>query len=290
MTKSNFETPYTVKYQDHAIRVLEIVPVTDPSQQSIIIVNPQAGHGRIDDFDKDQSLTACAMENTTGGVHVLDWKGATPLRAFENEVSLQQQLLTAIKATGSDNVHVVGLCQGGWVAALTATNHPGSIQKLTLVGTPIDTSFESLLTPAQKIPLSVYQGMVMMGGGVMKGEWMLKGWKEPNKAAHAAAELLPENDRFYQWYNKTQDLAGGWYLWAMRNIFINNKLPKMLDIKCPVNVVVGEKDEITPAQQTIAVQNNCSEDINIFRSSGGHLGLFMGRTSIREVWPKLFSG
>lgn len=288
IAKNTWATPYKITFEDHAIRVLEFRAVTNPLQQSVLIVNPQAGHGRIDDYKRGQSLTECTLNNTAGAVHVLDWKGATPFRAMENEVSLQNQLCDAIKATGSSNVHVVGLCQGGWVAALTATNHPDLIQQLTLAGTPIDTSFESLLTTAQKLPLAMYQGMVMMGGGVMRGEWMLKGWKWPNKEMHREAEKDPKNDHFYSWYNSTQDLAGAWYLWAMWNIFIKNNLPKMLDIKCPVNVVVGDKDDITPPAQTLAVQKNCSHEIKVYNTPGGHLGVFTGSRSINETWPELY--
>jgi poly(3-hydroxyalkanoate) synthetase len=130
--------------------------------------------------------------------------------------------------------------------------------------------------------------MVFWSGGVMKGSTMLKGWKEPNKAKHEEAEKLPENQHFYSWYNEPQDLSGAWYLWAIEHIFKGNKLPKMLDIKCPVNVVVGLKDPITPPAQAIAVQKNCSEKITVYTTKGGHIGLFISRRAIEDHWSKLF--
>jgi len=286
---NKWATPHKVIFEDFAIRVLEFRESN--LDQTILFVPPQAGHdseGTVEGIKKDRSLIQCALDNTTGGVYSIDWKGATYARMFENEKSLQDQVERAINATRSDNVHLVSICQGGWVSALLATNKPELVQKLTLVAAPIDTSFESLLKPAQETHIYWYHTAVMWGGGLMRGDWMLKGWKGPNKKLHEEAEKDPKNDDFYRWYNKTQDLAGGWYLWAIDNIFINNRLPDMLDIKCPVNVVVGLTDDITPPAQTLAVQKNCSHKIKVYEVNGGHFGAFGSEHAIHTVYPKLF--
>lgn len=280
-------TPYTVAYEDHAIRLLKFRDTN--KKQTSLFVPPQAGHKSwIADYDDSKSLVQCAMNNTEGGVYAIDWKSATRERSHESEIDLQNQLCEAIRQTKSKNTHVIGLCQGGWVAALTATRNPEPIQLLTLAGTPIDTSYDSILKQAQQTPFLFYKHMVILGGGVVKGDLMLAGWKLPNFFEHMKKERDPANKRFYEWYNETQDLAGIWYLWAIKNIFIENNLPEMLDIQCPVNVVVGKKDDITPPAQTLAVQKNCKHKIKVYESTGGHIGVFTGTDALANAWPALF--
>lgn len=278
-------TKYKVVLDHLAFRVLEFRESN--LDQTVLIANPQAGHGRLDDHDEGQSLAECALNSQEGGVYAIDWKSATHSRMFENEQDLQDQVQLAIAATRSDDIHLVGLCQGGWLSALVATNRPETVQKLTLAGAPIDTSFEGLLSPAGKVPLWQYRTMVMMSGGIVHGDWMLKCWKSPNAAHHAKEEKNPDNVHFYKWYNKTQNLAGAWYIWAIDNIFINNRLPEMLDIKCPVNVVTGNRDDITPPAQTLAIQKNCEQEISTYEVEAGHIGVFMSHKAM-DVWPKVF--
>ena len=276
-------------YQDKAL-IVRMFREPLEGFHNTLVVPPQAGHESwIASFDKDQSLIGCCKKYTKGGVFAIDYIGADLSRTLENEKDLQSQILTAIGSTGSKAaVHVVGLCQGGWASAMTATSAPESIDLLTIAGTPIDTSFESILTPAQKMPISVYDLMIASGGGLVHGDWMLENWMKPDLKAHKAADKLPENARFYKWYYNTQNLASGWYRWAIENIFIGNKLPEILDIKCKVMVVVGDKDPITPPEQTIAIENNCDGPVSVHRTPGGHLGVFMGTRAINEVWPKVF--
>jgi len=187
-------------------------------------------------------------------------------------------------------LHVVGLCQAGWVSALAATHNELSFGTLTLAGTPIDTSFESIITPAQKVPFFFYQAAVIKGGGLMRGAQMLEWWRSGKESEHASMEKLPESKRFYEWYNAPQDLAAKWYLWAVRTIFINNDLLEMLSLRMPVNCVVAEEDDITPPDQTLAVQHRCSHMCKVYRAKGGHIGLFMSKAAIKETWPRVFQG
>jgi len=36
-------------------------------------------------------------------------------------------------------VHLIGLCQGGWLCAMFAARFPGKAQSLVLAGAPVDT-------------------------------------------------------------------------------------------------------------------------------------------------------
>ena len=76
-------------------------------------------------------------------------------------------------------VHLVGLCQGGWMSAMSASRFPDKIRSLVLAGAPIDTDAGDgpIKRLAHQLPMSAYRDLVAAGGGRMLGEVMLAGWK-----------------------------------------------------------------------------------------------------------------
>jgi poly(3-hydroxyalkanoate) synthetase len=61
-------------------------------------------------------------------------------------------------------------------------------------------------------------------------------------------------------------------------------------ISCPLNLLAGETDHITPPPQVFALAGAVStppKHITQRTTSGGHLGLFMGREALREHWPPI---
>lgn len=286
----NWFTPLAKVFEDHAI-ILYCARGNIAGEITTLIVPPQAGHqSDIADHDEHKSLVQASLRDTKGGVFVISWKSATLSRVWENEKDLQRQLITAIEQTRSDTLHVVGLCQGGWVVALAQTNYPEHFNEITIAGAPIDTSFEGIISPAGKVWFPVYQGIVAMGWGLIYGKWMLKNWENGKKEFHAEQRKRPEKKTFYNWWDRTQNLAGGWYLWAIDNIFINNRLPEILNITCHCNVVVGLRDDICPPDQTIAIEINCDQLIDVYEAKGGHLKVFMGVEALEPdgPWSRLF--
>ena len=58
----------------------------------------------------------------------------------------------------------------------------------------------------------------------------------------------------------------------------------------PLNLLGGEKDHITPADQVFALADATSTPDELIRRSittGGHLGLFMGTEVLSTVWPEV---
>ena len=63
-------------------------------------------------------------------------------------------------------------------------------------------------------------------------------------------------------------------------------------IECPLNLLAGAADHITPPDQVFALADYAStpaEDTERCLASGGHLGLFMGHKALREQWPPLLA-
>lgn len=300
MTSAPWTTPHTVDHDDAAIRVLQF---SHGQGTPVLIVPPQAGHHScIADYAQGQSLVECAVANSTGPVYCIEWKSCTHGRRHEGIADLLSQLGTAIEVTG--RCHVVGLCQGGWLATIYAALHPDSVAGLTIAGAPIDTHVgESVLHSIVRAPYMMFQTLVFWGGGLMRGQMMLAGWKSGSPYQHYVERYQrddPASERFYRWYDHVQDLAGGWYLWAIDSLFQRNLLGRnemeisgrSVDLgelsNMPVNIVTGERDDITPPEQSLALLRHT--EATTHQVDAGHIGVFMSARGIRDVWAPLFGG
>jgi poly(3-hydroxyalkanoate) synthetase len=281
--------------------------------KAILIVPPQAGHpSTIADFDDGQSLVQTAVAATEHTIVVVDWKSCTLARKDESLDDLVTQLKTAIDKTPEELVFLVGLCQGGWLSAITAYLYPEKVAgPPCFAGSPINLGVQRELSAPCRIvdvhPQKFYEGLVAAGGGLMKGELMLMGWKSGNfidryytdyvKIFQSAdTDNMEKMHRFRGWYETVQDLAGNWYLEVVDRMFRKNemwdqkmkihgriiKLQELPDIFGDVISIGSDGDDITPLEQAIALGNTT------YKLSGvGHIGLFMS-SKVQAMWQEIF--
>jgi poly(3-hydroxyalkanoate) synthetase len=163
--------------------------------------------------------------------------------------------------------------------------------------------------------LRFFRDLVAMGGGVLKGELMLGGFvaiKPENEVAKQLQLLASVGDErqleryraFEDWFKHTQDIPGAFYLWIVENLFRDNRLVRgTLEVRgrrvdlgaiaCPLYLLAGATDHITPPDQVFATERAVSTPArNVVKrtTSGGHLGLFMGHEALREHWPPILAG
>ena len=201
---------------------------------------PHAGHtAMIADYHKGQSLVETLLANGIGHVALTDWKSATEdMKDFDIDNYLAE-VVVAIDDLGG-RVNLVGLCQGGWVSAMIAARFPDKVNSLVLAGAPIDTDAGNgpIKRMVQESPVSFYQELVGLGGGLMKGKFMLQGWKNMHPGQHYIQDhidlyehiddpaYLAKEETFESWYENPIDLPGRWYLQAITQLFKENRLAK----------------------------------------------------------------
>ena len=104
---------------------------------TLLILPPQAGHSScIADYKDGMSLVQhyCSKGYT---VFAVEWKSCCCSRANESIEDLISQVKEAIHYIGIE-VHLVGLCQSGWLAAMFTSRYPEMVDSLTVGGSPID--------------------------------------------------------------------------------------------------------------------------------------------------------
>ncbi|HEY9246793.1 MAG TPA: alpha/beta fold hydrolase [Candidatus Methanoperedens sp.] len=275
------------------------------------VIPPYAGHtSMIVDFHNKQSLVEVLMENGIEKVCAADWKSATLEMKDYSIDNYLADLNVCVDELGG-RVNLVGMCQGGWLSAMYGARFPGKVNTIVVGGAPIDTDAgEGVIREyAHKFPMEFYEELVAMGGGLMKGDHMLEGFKSlhPDKQYFGKFAELYEHiedesyvrrfENFEKWYEYTINLPGRWYLQVIRELFKENRFYKgrfiglgkklsLGDIKCPVYLLAGAKDDITPKEQVFNMQIRLGKsEIVKDTADGGHIGLFMGSKPLRENWP-----
>ncbi len=276
---------------------------------------PHAGHTAvIADYHEGQSLIQTLLANGVDHVALTDWKSATDdMKDFDIDNYLAD-VVVAIDDLGG-RVNLVGLCQGGWVSAMIAARFPDKVNSLVLAGAPIDTDAGDgpIKRMAKASPISFYQELVELGGGLMRGKYMLQGWKNMHPAQHYIQDqidlyehiddptYLAKEETFNSWYENPIDLPGRWYLQVMEQLFKENRLAKgkfvglgrrldLRNIKCPTYLLAGASDDITTPEQVLdAAKYIGTPRDRIVQQTvpGGHIGLFMGARTLKEHWPAI---
>jgi len=201
------------------------------------------------------------------------------------------------------------------MSAMYASRFADKIRSLVLAGAPIDTDAGDgpIKRMAHQLPMSAYRNLVAAGGGRMRGEVMLAGWKNMHPGEQYLSKYIDlyehiadkcyvaRSVHFERWYENPIDLPGRHYLQAIEELFKANRFAKgeviglgrrlsLKDIKVPLYLLAGEADDITTREQVFDTEHLVDTPRSaIVRkvTPGGHIGLFMGSKTLAEAWPAI---
>ncbi len=283
----------------------------------VLILPPQSGHhSGICDFSRENSLVGTFLNHGVKSVYAIDWKSATYGRAGETLETLVMDTDRCVSRIGR-KVNLVGLCQGGWQGAIYTALFKNKVNSLVLAGSPIDAHADpgKIKFACDLFPYNFFKSLVMAGGGIYRGEFQLLAFKLMNpydrffldyynlyKNVEDAA-FLERHHRFRNWYESVSHLPGKWYLQIVDQLFIKNNLikgkmtlfDKKIDLKnidCPLFMIAGSKDDITTPGQVFNAAKYFStppDRMEQFLVDSGHIGLFMGKNSLKTAWPKVIA-
>jgi poly(3-hydroxyalkanoate) synthetase len=297
--------------------------VTEPADRAAgvvatLVLPPQAGHSSsIVDFSAEQSQLATLRDAGLVRLAALEWLPAT---AATREAGITDYLAVVDRAVDElgGRVNLVGDCQGGWLAAIYAALHPERVHTLTLAGAPLDFHAGDAVIAASTLAvhrlygMAPYRALVAAGGGTVPGAALLAHFIAiaPQAQVGRQLELLRHLDdpahvaryrAFEDWFTHVQNLPGAFYLWLVEHLFVGNELitgdlvidGRRVDpgaIECPLHLLAGARDHITPPAQVFAFADAVGTpagDVVQRTATGGHLGLFMGQAALRTEWPEL---
>lgn len=271
-----------------------------------LLLPPQAGtHSCIVDHSPGRSQVEALRAGGLTRLHCLEWTPATPAT---DSASIDEHLAVIADAVDhlGGRVNIVGDSQGGWIGTIYAALHPDAVHTLTVAGTPIDFHAEQpALAALAHAPTAAATSVVDLFYGTARAAGMhstdpigeieramalLGALNDPDEVARMEAER--------RWFTWRQEIPAVFREWIIRHLFIRNELVAgtleaegtvvdLFKITCPVHLIAGRSDMIATPTQVTALTNHVStppSDIVTAIADTGHIGLFIGRKALTDVW------
>jgi polyhydroxyalkanoate synthase len=211
-----------------------------------------------------------------------------------------------------DQLNILSICQGGTLSVIYAALYPHKIKNLVTHVTPIDFSTnDGLLFRWSKD--TDFDLLVDANHGLIPGQFlndgfdMLKPMMKVQKQ-QALANSLDDKDkllnflRMEKWISESPDQAGECFRQFMKDLYQQNKLVKgtlevggkkvnLKNLTCPLLNIYATEDHLVPPAATKPLNDLVgSTDKELYSFKGGHIGVFVGSRSQKELAPAVTNG
>ncbi len=306
-------TPNNIVAELKTVRLRDFT--TEKSGIPALLCAPFALHGAMAaDLAPGYSLVAALQRAGLSRIFVTDWHSAT---AEMRDLAIDNYLaeLNVLVDDIGPPIDLIGLCQGGWMSLIYAARFPEKIRKLALVAAPIDTAAapSALSGLADATPLAMFRELVRFGDELVPGQKVLTLWAPQSvesedirkllqvDEATSASEFVQLEAAFRDWYAWTLDLPGAFFLETVEKLYKKNELAtgtfialgRKIDlsaVKTPLFLLAAHDDELVAPPQLLAAAHLVGTkpcDRREMTAPGRHLGMFMGRRILEDVWPEI---
>ena len=272
-----------------------------------LIVAPYALHdASVADFAEGHSIAMALAEGGSQRLALTFWKSATAEMRDLGIDAYLGDLNVAVDDLGG-RASLIGLCQGGWLAAAYAARFPRKVAKLVLAGAPIDpgAAGSGITHSLASVPPAAILQIVALGGGRISGSLSFALWSggvSPEFTAEAALQCGGDPAmmaKFDVWNHRTVDLPGAYFVQTAEWVFRENRLARgsfsalgrpvaLSAVEAPIFVLAAAADEVVSLPQATAAKTLCRGNrVETRIMPGRHLSLFMGRQMVAGVWREI---
>lgn len=306
-------TPKTLVWQSDKVKLYHYDRAT-PAKCKVPVLVSFAIMNRHDvlDLQQDRSLMKKLLDEGLD-IYIMDWgypgKMDRYLTMEDYILGYMNDAVDFIRdAHGVEKIHKMGICQSGTFSTIYAALHPEKLLSLTVYVAPFDFSdnnnmlykwtkyidIDTMVDTLGVIPadmLNMAFGMLKPSMDISKYLGMMDSLEDREKILNFL--------RMEKWKNDCPDLAGEMFRKYIKDLFRDNLLVQgkmelggqKIDLKnvtMPFLNVFATEDNIIPNDSTTAVQKHIgSKDKELYAFPGGHIGVFVGAKSQRELAPKV---
>ncbi len=318
-------TPSEIIYTEDKMRLLHYVPTAEkPHPVPILIVYALVNRYYILDLQPDKSVIKKLLDEGFD-VYIIDWgypSGADKYLTLDDYVNgyINNAVDNIKERSGLEKITLLGVCQGGTFSIMYAALHPEKVKNLVTLVAPVnfDTDKGLLHLWAKNLDIDKivdYYGMVpgdfLNQGFLLTDPFRLMidkyvGLFDRIECSPDDSEGQLRNEenirnflRMEKWIFDSPDQAGETLRQFVKDCYQNNLLIKnemklngksinLRNISMPLLNVMAEFDHLVPNDAskplTDAVSSSDKETL-IFPT--GHIGIFVGSRSQKEVCPKI---
>ena len=304
-------TPKDLVWQQDKVKMYHYRRDT-PAKSTIPVLVSFAMLNRQDvlDLQQDRSLMKKLLDEGLD-IYIMDW--GYPTRA-DRYLTMEDYILGYMndavdflrKRHHVEKIHKMGICQAGTYSMIYASLFPEKLQTLTTYVAPYDFSDEDNMLYKWTKHIDVDAMVDTLG--VVPGEMLDGAFAMLNPSMNISKYLgmmdsLEDKDkilnflRMEHWKTDLPAISGEMYRKYIKDLFRDNLLiqgkmtlgGKTIDLKkmtVPFLNVYATDDKIIPNESTKAIMSKVgSKDKEEYPFPGGHIGVFVGSRSQRELAP-----
>jgi len=232
---------------------------------------------------------------------------------FDNYVldELHWSIREMLRASGQDELTLLGWCIGGTMSAIYAALHPdGPVRNLILLTTPVDTGGALYKNWVGHDGFDVDEvtrtHAAIPGRSIDTMNKLMKPvtnyWTTYRQLWENVLDGTARREAFQtmaKWVANTPPFAAAAYAQWIRSMYQKNELVRGLmrmrgrrvdlsKIDQNLLVITAGADHIAPRAGTLPILDMVtSEDVTHFDRPGGHIGLMAGSKAKTEIWPDI---
>jgi polyhydroxyalkanoate synthase len=210
-----------------------------------------------------------------------------------------------------EKINILSICQGGTLSVIYSSLYPNKVKNLVTHVTPIDFSGNDGLLFRWSRDMD-FDLLVDANHGLIPGDFlnqgfdMLKPMMKVQKQ-QALTNALEDKDkllnflRMEKWISESPDQAGECFRQFMKDLYQQNKLVKgelevggkrvnLKNLTAPLLNIYATEDHLVPPSASIPLNDLVgSKDKELYSFKGGHIGVFVGGKSQKELAPAVTS-
>lgn len=307
-------TPKELVWQSDIVKLYHYKRETPPTCKTPVLVS-FAIMNRQDvlDLQPDRSLMKKLLDEGLD-IYIMDW--GYPRRQ-DMYLTMEDYILGFMndavdfirKTTKSKSIHKMGICQGGTFSTIYAALYPEKIKSLTVYVAPFDFSDKGTCM-LYKWTKDIDADAMVDSMGMVPASMLNAGFSSLKPSMDIAKYLgvmdiiddeakLMNFLRMEKWKADTPDQAGEMFRKYLKDLWRDNKLVKgefelggkkvdLKNVNMPFLNIYATEDNIIPNSSTIPVNDLIgSTDKELYAFPGGHIGVFVGNKSQKELAPKV---
>jgi polyhydroxyalkanoate synthase len=207
----------------------------------------------------------------------------------------------------AEKINIISICQGGTFSVIYTALHQNKIKNLITQVTPVDFSTNDGLLFRWAKDMN-FDKLVEGYDGLIPGEFLNEGFNmlkptQQFQKQQTLVNVLDDKDkllnflRMEKWIAESPAQAGECYRQFMKDLYQKNLLIKnelivggkkvnLKNITCPVLNVYATQDHLVPPAASIPFCDYiASTDKETYSFAGGHIGVFVGGKSQKELAP-----